>query len=144
MNEGRTAIHRKNLSSPAKWLSDNKLIAHPALDYRCGKGMDAALLKIESYDPVHKPLMPFGEFQTILCTYVLNVVDAETGDDIIEDILYRLKYGGRAFITVRRDFKKDYRNSYGVEQRIVKLGLPIIHETRNYCIYSVGIKERGA
>lgn len=45
---GKTAITRKTLSTPMKWLDDHHMLAcnrpNRRLDYGCGKGFDADLL----------------------------------------------------------------------------------------------------
>jgi hypothetical protein len=42
---------------------------------------------------------------------------------------------GVAYITVRRNLKKDGFTSKGTYQRIVRLNLPIVEENSDYCIY---------
>mgnify|MGYP003313875370 CR=1 FL=1 len=74
-------------------------------------------------------------FDTVLCTYVLNVVNAEAEDEILRSIKSLMKKGGQAFIAVRRDVKKDGKTSRGY-QRNVSLDLKVIKENSSYCIYS--------
>lgn len=87
--------------------------------------------------PHYHPQMPSAKYHTILCTYVLNVVGEAEGHAILQDIRSRLLVGGSAYITVRRDFDKDYTTRAGVRQRLVYLSLPIVSETADYCIYEM-------
>jgi 2-polyprenyl-3-methyl-5-hydroxy-6-metoxy-1,4-benzoquinol methylase len=105
---GRTAIYRRRLSVPVRKIASNIPRAARILDYGCGRGDDVHRLrelgfKAEGYDPAHGPEMPPGEFDVILCTYVLNVVDVDTEREILDDIRARLRPGGVAYLAVRRD-----------------------------------------
>ena len=137
-----TAISRKRASVPLRYLQDKGHLKGAVLDYGCGKGADFNHLKqagyaAEAYDPHWKPIDLTGRsFDTVLCTYVLNVVNAEAEDDILRSIRLLLKEEGQAFISVRRDVKKDGKTSRGF-QRNVSLGLNIIKENSGYCIYSL-------
>ena len=154
-NSGRTAISRKALSVPARYLLKNKLITGSILDYGCDKGGDvkrlAAMNKmIIGYDPnssyetrgkffrgTEAMLSPY-KFDTILCTYVLNVVQHHRGQpEILERIKFLLHPAGVAYITVRRDIKKEGINKRGTYQRNVVLNLPVVRETSTYCIYKL-------
>jgi len=126
----RTAIERKKLSTPMKFLEEEGHLDGRTLDYGCGRGFDAGHLGLESYDPNFFHGIPEGKFDTITCNYVMNVVTEEVASWLINDIESRLAPGGHAFITVRRDLKEDTET-----QRNVKLDLPIVKETSGYCIY---------
>ncbi len=130
MNEPhRTAITRSKLSAPAKLLEERGELDGRVLDYGCGRGFDAGELGLESYDPYFFPSIPKGKFDTIICNYVLNVVDEDIQAWIIHDIESRLKPGGHAFISVRRDIGNTDT------QRHVKLNLPIVEENAGFCMY---------
>jgi 2-polyprenyl-3-methyl-5-hydroxy-6-metoxy-1,4-benzoquinol methylase len=137
-----TAISRKRASVPLRYLQDKGHLKGAILDYGCGKGADFNHLKqagytAEAYDPHWKPIDLTGmSFDTVLCTYVLNVVSAEAEDEILKSIKSLLKKGGQAFIAVRRDIKKDGRTSRGY-QRTVSLDLSVVKENSGYCIYSL-------
>ena len=81
----RTAIERKKVSAPMKFLEDEGHLEGRVLDYGCGRGFDAGALGLESYDPYFFPEVPKGKFDTITCNYVLNVVDEETEAYLIPD-----------------------------------------------------------
>lgn len=133
-----TALPRKGPSAPVKWLSEKSHMLDfigRGLDYGCGHGADADYLRIERYDPRYMPLIPEGEFDTIFCTYVLNVVTPRTQAEILLDVRSRLKRCGMAFIAVRRDLPREGSQGRGCYQRYVILPFRVIRETSAYCIY---------
>lgn len=141
-----TAIARKNISAPAKYLLNNGFVSGEVLDYGCGRGMDAAVLKrkgfkVQQYDPYHylysPPIIKSSSYDTILCTYVLNVVDRETRISIIGDVKRLLKSGGKAYFSVRRDIKEEGWTRRGTYQKNVIMPYKVIEENRKYCIYEV-------
>ena len=75
-----TAIGRTKPSSPAIWIKEN-IGFHPGstLDYGCGRGVDVEHFDIEGYDPngIFAGYPVRGHYETILCTYVLNVIPTE-------------------------------------------------------------------
>jgi SAM-dependent methyltransferase len=137
-----TAISRKKPSAPLRYLEDKGYLKGSVLDYGCGKSADFNHLKkagyiAEAYDPYWRPTDLSGmDFDTVLCTYVLNVVNAEAEAEILRSIKSLLRKGGQAFITVRRDVKKDGKTSRGY-QRNVSLNLNVVKENSGYCIYSL-------
>ena len=137
-----TAISRKKASVPLRYLEEKGYLRGAVLDYGCGKSGDFRHLKksgyiAEAYDPHWRPTDLTGmAFDTILCTYVLNVVSAESEGEILNSIKSLLKKDGQAFIAVRRDVKKDGNTSRGY-QRNVSLDLNIVKENSSYCIYSL-------
>jgi len=131
----KTAISRKSPSVPMRYIAKLNLLSGRTLDFGCGKGFDAKYFKMEAYDPYFKPEKPTGKFDTITCNYVLNVVDKEKEKEILSQIKSLLSDQGIAYITVRRDIKKEGFTSKGTYQRNVILDLPILKETSTYCIY---------
>ena len=107
----RTAIRRKGLSAPAVLLHNDGALRGRILDFGCGRGDDVRNLcnngyRAEGYDPTWRPREPQGEFDTILCTYVLNTIENyEVRLTVLSRIAMLLAPGGHAFITVRRDVK---------------------------------------
>ena len=116
----RTAMTRRTASLPARLLRDKGLVCGRVLDYGSGKGLDASTFGWEAYDPHHGPKMPRGRFDTILVTYVLNILSEAAADVVMEDVRGRLRAGGRAYLTVRRDLVEEPTAS----QRLVFLALP--------------------
>jgi len=136
ITSARTAISRKKLSLPAKWLYDNDCMPRYLLDYGCGRGSDAEILSADKYDPYWFPTKPNRKYHTIICIYVLNVVAPEYVQDVISDIKSYLVSGGEAYIAVRRDIKKEGVTSTGTKQWNVVLDLPVVIEKKNkFCIY---------
>lgn len=139
MNTHKTAIARTKPSAPAKWLHDQGLIQGRALDYGCGRGMDADTYGMERYDPFYSPKCPRGSFDTILCTFVLNVINNQRSRDlVVDDITKKLKSNGVAYITVRTDKSSlKGKTKSGTWQGLIKLDLPVIHRGSGYTIYQV-------
>lgn len=143
---GKTAITRKTLSTPMKWLEDHHMLGcnHPnrRLDYGCGKGFDADLLGMHKYDLNHFPEMPQGKFDIITCNYVLNVIeDPSERQKVVDDILSRLADCGTAYIAVRNDLdtdEKGFTTSKGTWQGHVGVPRPfvMIRKCAGYRLYS--------
>ena len=139
----KTAIARSGPSSPLLTLERMGLINGEVLDYGCGKGADEKYLlskniPIDSYDPHWKPIDLAGKkYDTILCTYVLNVFNDDDGTSVISSIKEHLNPNGKAYLSVRRDVKTDGPTSRGF-QRNVLLDYPVVKERKNnYCIYEL-------
>lgn len=133
-----TAISRNKASSPARWLWKNEYInSNKTLDYGCGKSLDHALLGSDKYDPYYHPKIPKKKYDTILCTYVLNVIPKEEQKETLIKIKKLLTKKGKAYITVRRDIKREGHKSPFCYQRYVKLNKPIVHKNSNFCIYKI-------
>lgn len=135
-----TAIARKKASAPLRFLEKEGLINGSVLDYGCGKGADYTHLvqggySAESYDPHWRPIsLSDLKFDTILCTYVLNVVTKDSEEEILGSISSLLKKGGQAYISVRRDLKREGPTSRGF-QRHVSLNAEVVKENSSFCIY---------
>ena len=138
MSKGHlTAITRKSMSKPTKWLVGKGLLTGRVLDYGCGKGLDAELLGAESYDPHFQPNMPVGKFDTIFCNYVLNVIpDLTERKNVVSLIESKLESGGNAYISVRND--RSALNGYtkrGTWQGLIVLDLPIVAKNANFTVF---------
>ena len=144
----RTAMKRNKASAPLCRLHSLDLLKGRVLDYGCGHGGDVEYMRLHGmdvcgYDPYWQPDFPIGSYDTITCTYVLNVVDVEEEKAVIERTRQLLSPGGKVFFSVRRDLK-GFRNpnvgcvtSRGM-QRYVDLSFPVTWEKRgSYCIYSL-------
>lgn len=130
-----TAIVRKKPSLPSKFLFDSGMVIGKCLDYGCGRGFDKDFYGIDGYDPYWFPNIPKTKFDTIICNFVLNVVEKKEQEDIIKKVRNLLNKNGRAFFTVRRDIKNSYRVKNYV-QRLVILDYPSIYKkSRAFEIY---------
>ena len=138
----KTAITRKALSVPTARLLKAGLLRGDILDYGAGKGFDARAIGASSYDPHFAPKKPATKFDTIICNYVLNVVDESTQSEIVSEILSHMKKDARAYITVRRDLPKQGAPGRGCYQRQAHLllgsNVKILWETTAYCTYVIG------
>jgi diadenosine tetraphosphate (Ap4A) HIT family hydrolase len=140
-----TAKERVYLSVPGKLLLVRNLIQGQVLDFGCGFGNDVKLLQkqgfnVLGYDPHYFPGFPDVKFDTIFCFYVLNVLFPEEQANVLMEISYLLKPGGKAYYAVRRDLKREgFREHYvhkkPTYQCIVKLPFPSIHLDESCEIY---------
>jgi len=140
-----TAIERNYLSFPAQFLLNQNLLQGKILDFGCGFGNDVKLLRekgydITGYDPYYFPHYPHGQFDTIICFYVLNVLFSEEQGNVLMEVSHLLKPGGKAYYVVRRDIKKEgFREHYvhkkPTYQCIVKLPFNSIYLDENREFY---------
>lgn len=103
-----TAKERSSPSWPTKYLLEKKCIKGKVLDFGSGKGADGKFLRSKGFDVVdydnhYQPQYPHEKFDTIICQYVLNVLELVAQSEVLMQISELLKPSGRAFITVRRD-----------------------------------------
>lgn len=139
MNEWKTAIGRVKPSAPAKRLKTDGRIVGRVLDYGCGKGYDAWWLGAESFDLHFQPTMPDGLFDTIVCNYVLNVIESPvTRREVVADVRSRLAPGGHAYFAVRTD-KARLRGltSRGTWQGLIVMDAPIVVKGSGFKVYMV-------
>lgn len=134
-----TAISRKKPSAPMQWLHERGKLLGKKLDYGCGRGYDADFYGCEKYDPHYFRCDDFcaGEFQTITCNFVLNVIpDEKDREAVLENIKHWLADGGTAYITIRSDVKKlaGYTKR-GTWQGYVPPKLPLLHRGHGFEIY---------
>lgn len=107
----KTAIHRNKPSLTVRMIENFGLIKNRVFDFGCGTGKDVRYLKSKGFDvgfwdPFYfkeKSLSDFkpNSFQTVLCTYVLNVIHKDERIDAIGNIKKLLHKDGTVFFTVR-------------------------------------------
>jgi diadenosine tetraphosphate (Ap4A) HIT family hydrolase len=110
LNSHRTAKERDKMSFPTRILLERDLIDGEVLDFGCGFGKDIEELKekgidITGYDPHYQPEYPEKQFDTIICHYVLNVLQKQDQAKVLFEVSRLLKFGGKAYFSVRRDIK---------------------------------------
>ena len=135
----KTAIKRNKPSAPMEFLKDSGYLKGQIMDFGCGKGMDADTYKMSKYDPYYFPVQLErykDTYDTITCNYVLNVLPKDEEKKVLKNIQSLLTEEGKAYITVRRDIKKEGITSKKTFQRNVELRLPVVVEkARRFCIY---------
>lgn len=139
LNSHRTAIGRTRVSAPVHHLLSKNLISGNVLDYGCGRGFDADFYGWDAFDPYWRPgtILHPNTYNTIVCSYVINVLRKKSEAVILGVIRSLLTKTGVAYITVRRNVKKAGYTSKGTYQRNVILDLPIVTENSDYCIYEL-------
>lgn len=137
-------MRRRGPSAPVKALHRLGLLRGRMLDFGCGHGHDAEFMGAEGYDPHWRPEpAPTGEYDTVTCIFVLNVVGPETEAEVIESVRRLLAPGGRAYFAVRRDIPRDGRPGRGVLQRWVELDLPVVARGSGFVIYGMAFQSTG-
>lgn len=104
-----TAISRKTLSAPMRWLNSLALIptGSKSLDYGCGRGFDADQLGMAKFDPHYFPETPTDNNDVVTCNYVLNVIpEADERGRVLDTLqLLARNKGGTVYVSVRNDKK---------------------------------------
>ena len=125
-----TAIKRTDLSLPVRYLLQYDLLKGRVLDFGCGFGYDTDELKrrgydITGYDYYYRPEYPEGKFDTIVCVYVLNVLENKQFDCAVMSIRYGddISFYARSFLITEVDVLEgdDFFPEQPFRSRIVKL-----------------------
>jgi diadenosine tetraphosphate (Ap4A) HIT family hydrolase len=117
-NPHLTAIERTTISFPTRWLKQNNLLKGEILDFGCGYGIDTDQLQeqgfnVVGYDNHFRPDYPIKRFDTIICNYVLNVLEPNEQAEVLMSVSELLKPTGKAYFAVRRDLKSEgFRTHY--------------------------------
>lgn len=117
-NPHLTAIERTSMSFPTRWLKRHNLLKGEILDFGCGFGYDTDQLKKErfeivGYDNYYRPVYPEKCFDTIICNYVLNVLEPNEQAEVLMSVSELLKSTGKAYFAVCRDLKTEgFRTHY--------------------------------
>ncbi len=117
-NPHLTAIERSAISFPTRWLKERGVLTGEILDFGCGFGFDTDSLAgegyyIVGYDNYYRPQYPEKRFDTIICNYVLNVLEPNEQAEVLMSVSELLKASGKAYFAVRRDLKSEgFRTHY--------------------------------
>ena len=141
----RTAIARSGPSAPLRHIESIINKSSLILDYGCGKGSDVAYLKskgfdVDGYDPYYSDIDLSGKnsyYDVVICNYVLNVLDASMEEQVLDNILSKLKDGGRAYISVRRDSFKEGVTSRGYQRYVYLNDYPSFEKKGAFEIYFI-------
>jgi ATP adenylyltransferase len=144
-NSHLTVKERSQVSFPARHLLRAGLIRGRVLDFGSGLGEDVVSLRqkgfdVSGYDPHYAPDLPQGEFDTIMCLYVLNVLLPEEQAHVLMAVSELLAATGRAYFAVRRDIQRDgirthVKHGVSVYQCNVKLPYQSVLRTDHCEIY---------
>ncbi|RRO15316.1 HIT family protein [Flavobacteriaceae bacterium 14752] len=159
LNSHRTAKERDKMSFPTRILLERDFLLGEILDFGCGFGKDVEELKdkglnVVGYDPHYQPDYPQKQFDTIICHYVLNVLKNQEQAKVLFEVSRLLKFGGKAYFSVRRDIKKTGFRTHFVHKvptyqtnvllpfiSIFKNDNVEIYEYQHYCFLSQNQKE---
>lgn len=120
-NSHHTAIPRVRESFPVRYLVNHGFLCGRILDFGCGHGADVRFLTaagkdVIGYDPYYLPEWPSGRFDTVLCTYVLNILLPIEQAHALMAVSELVAPDGRAFFTVRRDIARNGFRTHAVHR----------------------------
>jgi len=140
-----TAIKRTAMSAPTRYLLEHKLLKGKILDFGCGYGFDTDQLTKQGYDSVgydyyYRPDYPNGKFDTIICNYVLNVLEPYAQAEVLMNVTNLLSPKGTAYFTVRRDLKEEGFRLHAIHKQYtyqcnVKLPYKSLVANKSYELY---------
>ncbi len=144
-NPHLTAIERTSMSFPTRWLKQHNLLKGAILDFGCGLGYDTKELQnlgynIVGYDNYYQTQYPETKFDTIICNYVLNVLEPNEQAEVLMAVSELLQPTGKAYFAVRRDLKSEgfrthYVHKLPTYQSNVKLPYKSVFANENCEIY---------
>ena len=138
-----TAISRKTLPVPTRWLMKAGLMVGTVMDYGCGKCASVNPPKWINHDPYYHAIdldRLRGSFSTIICVYVLCTLPDAERKPVLADIQSLLTDDGVAYIAVRNDKPKQGwgLSSRGTYQgRVRKIVLPLLYKNAQFRIYKL-------
>src|SRR5262249_40957495 len=96
------AIRRETVSKTARVLAERRLLRGRVLDYGCGFGFDADHFGWEGYDPHYRQKLPQGQFDTIVCNHVANMLTRASRQELFAVLKALLTARGKAYVSVSR------------------------------------------
>jgi 2-polyprenyl-3-methyl-5-hydroxy-6-metoxy-1,4-benzoquinol methylase len=137
-----TAISRKTIPTPVKWVLQNYTISGKVLDFGCGKCASINPSHWDNYDPYYNPNgIKQKKYDTIFCTYVLCTLPKSERQQVLKQIISLLEpIYGVAFISVRNDTPKQgwglsKRNTYQGRATELDKMLLLLYSNSQYRIY---------
>src|SRR5262245_53096860 len=132
-----TAVKRDRPSQAAEVLIGRGLVRGRVLDFGCGFGFDADHFGWDGYDPFYRPKEPEGEYDTVLCTLLLNALSRNNRAKVLNRIRGLLAANGIVYLGVARNVP--VTGKMGVHhslQNYVVLTLPVVFEDDKLAIYA--------
>ncbi len=140
-----TAIKRTDLSVPTRYLLNHDLLKGRILDFGCGLGYDTDELKrrgfdIIGYDNYYRTDYPQGKFDTIICNYVLNVLEPYDQAVVLMSVSNLLSSKGVAYFAVRRDLEEEGFRLHAIHKQYtyqcnVRLPFKSLEKNSSYELY---------
>ena len=144
-----TAIKRTAFSVPTRYLLEHNLLKGRILDFGCGHGFDTDELKnqgyeIIGYDYYYRSDFPEGKFDTIICNYVLNVLEPYAQAEVLMNVTNLLRPKGTAYFAVRRDIEVEGFRIHAVHKQYtyqcnVKLPYKSLVVNKSYELYQYNL-----
>jgi hypothetical protein len=137
------AINRSTVSFAARWLVEHGFVRGRVLDYGCGFGFDADHFGWEAFDPWYRQREPTGEYDTIICNHVLNMLTRATRHQVIHTIQQKLAPRGKAWLILPRNIPVNGKVAMRKRiQNYVVFDLPSVYVDRSLEIYRLGKSSR--
>jgi len=112
IDSARTAIYRSKPSKPCRLALEREIIVpgDSVLDYGCGRGFDVLYLnslgiKTDGYDPAFAPIKMRADYDVVLLSYVLNVIENPYERAAALRLAWR-RSSRSLLLTVRTDWKR--------------------------------------
>jgi 2-polyprenyl-3-methyl-5-hydroxy-6-metoxy-1,4-benzoquinol methylase len=99
-------VNRGTVSFGAEWLVSRNLVQGRVLDYGCGFGFDADYFGWEAFDPYYRQQKPEGQFDTIICNHVINMLTRASRAALLDSIQKLLTETGVAWLIVPRNIPR--------------------------------------
>ena len=130
------AIRRETVSRTARFLDEHRLLLGRVLDYGCGFGFDADHFGWEAYDPHYRQKLPEGQFDTIVCNHVANMLTRGSRRGLFRVIQALLAPQGKAYVSVSRKVPREGKIALRKRiQNYVVLTLPSLFRDDELEIY---------
>jgi len=130
------AIRRSTVSVGGKWLVERGHVKGRVLDFGCGFGFDADHFGWDAFDPYYRQQELEGNYDTVICNHVLNMLTRASRERTIREIQEILTPSGAAFLIVPRNIP--VTGKIALRKRIqnyVTMTLPSIYADRKLEVY---------